>query len=109
MFPNTSTQSQGLFKDFLGFAQHFSQSPGLYCRLDVKLGENYFNFQTGSHGNFPGTWKSPSYYRRDQRKRKPPGKGVSTPGNQNRFCSSWKPYRSTERKNFIGTILYSLQ
>ena len=49
--------------------------------LGVKLGENYFNFQTGSPGNFPGKRKSPSDNRRDQRKRKSPGKGVSTPGN----------------------------
>ena len=79
MFPNISTQTQDLFKDCLGFARQ--QSPGLYCRLEVKLGENYFNFQTGSPGKFSGKRKSPSDYRRGQRRRKPPGKGVPTPGN----------------------------
>ena len=39
------------------------------------------NFQTGSPGNFPDKRKSPSNYRRDQRRRKPSGKGVPTPGN----------------------------
>ena len=45
MFQNTSTLSQDLFKDCLGFARHLFLSPGLYCRLEVKLGENSFNFQ----------------------------------------------------------------
>ena len=81
MFPNISTQSQNLFKDCLGFARQLSQSPGLYCRLEVKLGENSFKFQTGSPGKFPGKRKSPSDYRKDQRRRKPPGKGIPTPGN----------------------------
>ena len=81
MFPNTSTQSQDLFKDCLSFARQLSQSPGVYCKLEVKLGENFFKFQTGSPGKFPGKRKSPSDYRRDQRRRKPPGKGMPTPGN----------------------------
>ena len=81
MIPNTSTQSQDLFKDCLGFARQLSQSPGVYCKMEVKLGENSFKFETGNHGNFPGKRKSPSDYRRDQRRRKPPGKGVPTPGN----------------------------
>ena len=76
MFPNTSTQSQDLFKDCLGFARQLSQSHGLYCRLEVKLGENFFKLQTGSTGKFHD-----SDYRRDQRRRKPSGKGMSTPGN----------------------------
>ena len=82
MIPNTSTQSQDLFKDCLGFARQLSQSPGVYCRLEVKLGENSFTFQTGSPFKFPGKRKSPSNYRRDQRRRKPGGKGMPTPGNQ---------------------------
>ena len=40
MFPNTSTQSQDLFKDCLGFARQLSQSPGLYCRLELKISLN---------------------------------------------------------------------
>ena len=47
--------------------------------LEVNLGENYFNFLTGSPGNFPGKRKSTGDCRRDQR-RKPPGKGVPTTG-----------------------------
>ena len=47
----------------------------------MKLGDTFFSFQTGSPGNFPGKRKSPSDYRRDQRRRKPPGKGMPTPGN----------------------------
>ena len=58
-----------------------SQSPGLNCRLEIKLGENSFNFQTGSSGKFPGKGKIPSGYRRDQRRRKPGGKGMPTTGN----------------------------
>ena len=71
MFPNTSTQSQGLFKDCLGFARQLFQSPGLWCKLDLKLGENSFIFQTGNPGNFPGKRKSCSNYRIYQRRRKP--------------------------------------
>ena len=82
MIPNTSTQSQDLFKDCLGFARQLSQSPGVYCRLEVKLGENSFIFQTGSPGKFSGKRKSPRDYRRDQRRKNPPGKGMPTPGNQ---------------------------
>ena len=81
MFPNTSTQSQNIFKDCLGFARHLSQSPGFYFRLLVKLGENSFHFQTGSPGKFPEKRESPSDYRRDQRRRKHHGKGMPTPGN----------------------------
>ena len=81
MFPNTSTQSQDLFKDCLVFARQLSQSPGLYCRLDLKLGENSFKLQTGKPGKFPGKRKSPRDYRRDQRRRKAPGKGMPTPVN----------------------------
>ena len=58
-----------------------SQSHELNCKLEVKLGENSFNFQTESPGNFPGKRKSPSKYRRDQRKRKTLGKGMPTLGN----------------------------
>ena len=50
--------------------------------IEVKLEENSFNFQTGSPGNFPDKRKSPSNYRRDQRRRTPHGKGMPTPGNQ---------------------------
>ena len=81
MFLNTSTQSQDLFKDSLGYARQLSQIPELYCRLEVKLGENSFNFQTGSPGNFTGKRKSHSDYRRDQGRSKPCGKGMPTPGN----------------------------
>ena len=79
MFTNISTQFQDLFKDCLGLTCQLSQSPGLYCRLEVKLGENYLNFQTGSPGKFTGKRKNPSNYRRGQRRRKPSEKGVSTP------------------------------
>ena len=78
MIPNTITQSQDLFKDSLGFARQLSQSPGVYCKLEVKLG---LNLRQDGSGNFPGERKSPSDYRRDQRRRKPPGKGVPSPGN----------------------------
>ena len=81
MFPNTSTQSQDLFKDCLGFARQLSQNPESYFRLEVKLGENSFNFQTESPGKFPGKRKSPSDFRRDQRRRNHPGKWMPTPGN----------------------------
>ena len=83
MFPNISKQSQDLFKNCLGLPRQLSQNPGLYCRLEVKLGENsnFFQFQTGRPGKFPGKRKSPSIYRRDQRRRKPPEKGMPTPGN----------------------------
>ena len=49
--------------------------------MKVKLGENSFKFQTGSPGKFPGKRKSPSNYRRDQRRQTPPGKGIFTSGN----------------------------
>ena len=47
----------------------------------MKLGDNSFSFQTGSPSRFPGKRKSPSGYRRDQRRRRPPDKGMPTPGN----------------------------
>ena len=95
MVSNTSPQSQKLIQASLGLARQLSQSPGLYCRIEVKLGENPFNFQTdGSPGKFPGTFpgkfpgefpgkrKSPSDYRRDPRRRNHLGKGTPpTPGN----------------------------
>ena len=58
MTPNTSTQSKDLFKDCLGFARQLSKSPEIYCRLEVKLGENSFILQTGSPGKFPGQGKA---------------------------------------------------
>ena len=61
MIPNISTQSQDLFKDCLGFSRQLSQSPGVYCKLEVELGENSFTFQTGSSGRFPGKRKSPLF------------------------------------------------
>ena len=88
MIPNTSTQSQDLFKDCLGFARQLSQSPGVYCKLEVKLGENSFKFETGNPGKFPGKRKSPSDYRRDQRRKNPPGKEMPTPGNHGVFSSA---------------------
>ena len=75
MFPNTSNQSLDLFKDCLGFARQMSQSPGLYCRLEVKLEKKSLNFQTGSPKKFPGKRKSPSDYRKDQRRRNPLERG----------------------------------
>ena len=56
-------------------------APELYCRLEAKLGEHSFNFQTGSLGKFPGKRKRPSDYRRDQRRRTLPGREMATPGN----------------------------
>ena len=82
MIPNTSTQSQDLFKDCLGFARQLSQSPRVYCKLEVKLGENSFKFETGNPGKFPDKRKSPSDFRRDQRRKNPPGKEMPAPGNQ---------------------------
>ena len=81
MFPIISAQLQNLFKDCLGFARQLSQSPGLYCRVEVKLEENSFTFQTGSPGKFSGKRKSHRNYRSDQRRQKPPGKGIPIPGN----------------------------
>ena len=85
MFSSPSLQYQDLFQACLGFARQLSQSPGLYCRLEVKLGDKLFNCKTGSCGKYcgryPGKRKSSSNFRRDQRRRKPPGKGMSTPGN----------------------------
>ena len=49
--------------------------------MEVKLGDKPFYFQTGSPGKFPGKTKSPSDYRRDQRRRNPTGKGKPTHGN----------------------------
>ena len=69
MFLNTSPQSQDLFQGCLGLARQLSQSPGLYCKLEVKIGENSYNFKTGSLVKFPGKRKGPSDYRRDQRKK----------------------------------------
>ena len=40
-----------------------------------------FNFQTGGPGKLPDKRKSPSDHKRDQRRRKPPGNGIPTPGN----------------------------
>ena len=95
MFTNTSTQSQDLFKDCLGFARHLSKSPGLYCRLEIKLGKKSFNFQTR---NFPAKRKSPSDYRRDQKIRETWWKGDAYSWKPwSRFCSSWRLYRNTER------------
>ena len=79
MVSNTSPQYQDLFQACLGFAMQLSQSPGLYFKLEVKLGDNSFNFQTGSPGGYPGKMKSSSDFRRDQRRRNPLGKGMPTP------------------------------
>ena len=81
MVSNIFPQYQDLFQACLGFPRQLSQSPGLYCRLEVKLGDSSFNFQTGTPGKFPDKRKSPSDYRRDQRRRKHPGKGINTPVN----------------------------
>ena len=80
MFPNTSTQSQDLFKDCLGFARQLSQNPGLYWKLEVKLGENSWQV----------SWQKEksSDYRRDQRRKNPPGKEMPTPGNHGVFSSA---------------------
>ena len=59
MIPNSSTQSQDLFKDCLGFTRQLSQSPGVYCKLEVKFGENSFKFETGNLGNFLAKEKAP--------------------------------------------------
>ena len=84
MIPHTSQQSQDHFQDCLGFARQLSKSPGVYCRLEVKVGENSFFFQTEK---IPGKRKSPSDYRRDFRGKQPLGvtttpgeKGVGAPG-----------------------------
>ena len=61
----TCPQSPGLFQACLDFARQLSQSPGLYCKLELKLGDNSFNFQTGSPGRFPVKRKSPGNYRSD--------------------------------------------
>ena len=82
MIPNTSTQIPGPIQRLPWFLRQLSQSPGVYCKLEVKLGENSFTFQTGSPGKFPGKRKSHSDYRRDPRRRKRGGNGVPTPGNQ---------------------------
>ena len=61
MFPNTSTQSQDLFKD--RFAKDSCPRVLDYIAdWEVKLGENSFNFQTGNPGKFPGKRKSPGDY-----------------------------------------------
>ena len=88
MIPNTSTKSQDLFKDCLGFARQLSQRPEVYCTLEVKLGENSFKFETGNPGKFPGKRKSPSDYRRDQRRKKPPGKEMTTPVNHGKSSAA---------------------
>ena len=112
MIPNTSTQSQDLFKDCLGFTRQLSQNPGVYCKLEVKLGENSFKFETGNLDKFSGKMKSPSDYRRDQRREKPPGKGMPTPGNH-RVSSAAPGYPTRAQKgvsNFLSSsILSSMQ
>ena len=60
MIPNTSTQSQDLFKDCLGFARQLSQSPGVYCKLEVKLGENSFNLRLEILASFLAKGKVPA-------------------------------------------------
>ena len=93
----------------LGFARQLSQRPGLYCRLEVKIGENSFNFQTGSPGNFPDKGKSPSDYKRDQRRRKPCEKGMPTPGNHGVGSVALETLQEQRWNNFLGSILSSLQ
>ena len=74
MFPNTSTQSQDH-----ALASKDGCSRALDYIVDQEI-ENSFKSKTENPGKFPGKRKSPSDYRRD-RKRKPPGKGMPTPGN----------------------------
>ena len=53
--------------------------------MEVKLGDKSLNFHSGSPGKFPGKFpgkrKSPSDYRREQRRKNHPGKEMPTPGN----------------------------
>ena len=101
---------QDLFQACLGFARKLYQRPGLYCRLEGKLRDKFFNFQTGSPGKFPGKRKSPSDYRRNQRRRKPPRKGMPTPGNHRVGSVAPGDLQETERINiFPGIILSSIQ
>ena len=44
MIPNNSPQSQDLFHACLGFTRQLSQSPGVYCRLEVKIGDRFVSF-----------------------------------------------------------------
>ena len=60
MIPNTSSQFQDLFKDCLGFARQMSQIPGVYLKLEVKLGENSFKFEAGNPGSFLAKGKVPA-------------------------------------------------
>ena len=122
-------QSQDLFTDCLGFPRQQSQSPGVYCRLEVNLGENSFKFETGNpgkfHGKFHGKRKSPNDYRRDQRRNKPPGnQGVSSAASGDPTkaqkglisrttpssppCSRTVPYKTIVRRDLIY-ILYDIQ
>ena len=97
MISSTSPQYQDLFQACLGFASQLSKSPGLNCRLEVKLGDKSFNFQTGSTGKVPGKKKCPSDYKRVQRRRKPPRKGMPTSGNYG--VGSVSPVDSTGAQN----------
>ena len=68
MVSSTYTQYQDLFQAGFAFTRQLSQSPGLYCRLEVKLGDNSINCQTRSPGRcparFPGKRKISSNYRK---------------------------------------------
>ena len=84
MIPNTSPQSQDLLQACLGFARQLFQSPGLYCRLEVKIGDESFNFQTGS-----------------PEKEKVPATTGSTEWNISRFIIS------SMQKNMVKTFILS--
>ena len=99
MILNTSYQSKNIFHACIGFARQLSQSPGVYCRLEVKLQDKFFSFQTKSSGNFPGKRKSPSDNRRDQIRRNLPRKLRPTSGNHG--VSSVAPGVPTGAQNGI--------
>ena len=63
MVSSISPQYQDLFQACLSFPKQLSQTDGLYCRPEVKLGDKSFNFNPDK---FPGTRKIPSNYRREK-------------------------------------------
>ena len=98
--PFLNSQSHDQLLACLGFASQLSQNPEVYCKLEVKLGDKVFSFKTRSPGNLPGKRKSLSDYRRDQRRRRSPGKGMPTPGNHGVGSVAYRDYTGTQNEIF---------
>ena len=71
MSAEPAVRTQVLFRDCLGFSRHLSTlGPGLFAKLEVKLGLDNFSFQLGiPAGEEKTKKKTPSDRRRDQLRR----------------------------------------